>query len=124
VISGLWLGALAASLSIWTIIWLNKKNKSFKYDKIIIALVYYLLIIVPLYYFDIIGHPFNKLWGIDKLLLGIISGSIVFLASIRFGDFLKNKNQGKVYFPYQKVAIPLLFLLIASVIFYFVVKCY
>jgi len=62
------------------------------------------------------GHPQNKLWGMDKLLAGIIVGSVVFILSVLFNDFLKKKNQGKVYFPFQRVVIPILFLIIASYI--------
>jgi hypothetical protein len=66
----------------------------------------------------IIGHPQNKFWGIDKLIFGIFVGTIVFLFSILFEDYLRKKNQGKAYFKFQKVIIPILFLTILSLIFW------
>ena len=117
-ISGTWIGGLIISLIAWTIDWLNKKNIRFLFRKILVAIFYYAIIIIPLYSWNIMGHPGNKLFGIDKLLAGIIAGSIVFVLSILFNDFLKKRNQGKVYFPFQKVVIPLLFLIITSIIFW------
>jgi hypothetical protein len=120
-ISGVWIGGLIVSFIAWTIDWLNKKNIRFMFRKIIIAILFYAIIIAPLYKTGIIGHPYNKFWGIDKLVFGIISGSTVFLISIWFNDFLKKKNQGKVYFPFQKVVIPLVSLAINSLIFWLTV---
>jgi hypothetical protein len=117
-ISGTWIGGLIISLIAWTINWLDKKNIRFLFRKILVAIFYYAIVIVPLYSWNIMGHPQNKLFGIDKLLVGIIAGSIAFILSILFNDFLKRKNQGKVYFPFQKVVIPVLFLLITSLLFY------
>jgi hypothetical protein len=117
-ISGTWIGGLIISLIAWTIDWLNKKNIRFLFRKILVAIFYYAIIIIPLYSWNIMGHPQNKLFGIDKLLVGIIAGSIVFILSILFNDFLKRKNQGKAYFPFQKVVIPFLFLFITSLIFW------
>jgi hypothetical protein len=115
-ISGTWIGGLIISLIAWTIDWLNKKNIRFLFRKILTTIFYYAIIIIPLYKMNIMGHPQNKLWGMDKLLAGIIVGSVVFILSVLFNDFLKKKNQGKVYFPFQRVIIPILFLIIASYI--------
>jgi len=118
-ITGLWIGGLAVSLIIWTVDYLNKKNIRFYGRKILTVIFYYLIIIWPLYYFNLAGQPLNKLWGVDKLLLGIIIGSIVFAVAVLFNNFLKKKNNGKAYFPFQKVALPVSFLLLASLFFYF-----
>ena len=115
-ISGIWVGGLIISLIAWTIDWLNQKNIRFLFRKILVAIFYYAIIIIPLYKMNIMGHPQNKLWGMDKLLAGIIVGSVVFILSVLFNDFLKKKNQGKVYFPFQRVVVPILFLIIASYI--------
>jgi len=115
-ISGTWIGGLIISLIAWTIDWLNKKNIRFLFRKILAAIFYYVIVILPLYKMNIMGHPDNKLWGMDKLLAGIIVGSVVFILSVLFNDFLKKKNQGKVYFPFQRVVVPILFLIIASYI--------
>lgn len=59
----------------------------------------------------------NNLWGIDKVLFGLSLGVIIFFLSVFIDKFIRQKNQGKVLFYYQKVIIPLSFLLITSLIF-------
>lgn len=121
-VTGVWVGGLTISMIMWTINWLRSKNKTFKFDKIIIALVYYLLIVVPLTYSDIIGHPLNRLFGIDKLLLGIVFGSLIFLLSGEFYNRLKERNDGHAHFPFEKVVIPVSSLVLLSLVFYFITK--
>jgi hypothetical protein len=118
-ISGLWIGALIVSMSIWTINWLNRKNIRFKGRKILVFLAYYAIIILPLWFKGKIGHPFNKLCGIDKLLFGIILGSVLFVAAAALHSYLRKKNGGKSYFKGQKIAVPMALLLIASIILYY-----
>ena len=121
-VTGLWIGGLTVSMIMWTIDWMDRKNYKFKGRKIIITIGYYLLIVVPLFFTNIIGHPLNKLWGIDKLLLGIIMGSIFFFIGALLYPYLKKKNGDKAYFPYQKVVMPIAPLIILSVIFYFLTR--
>jgi len=123
-ISGLWIGGLIVAIILWTLDWMNRKNYKFKFRNILVWALYYLMVIWPLYSFDIMGHPLNKVWGIDKILFGIIAGSIVFLFSVFLNGHLKKKNNGKVYFYYQKVIIPVVLLSIFSFIFYLIIKCY
>ncbi len=120
-ITGLWVGGLTVSLILWTINWLKKKNVNFRWRGITTALFYYILIVVPLHYTGIVGHPFNKLWGIDRLLLGIAIGSIFFFVGAVWYNYLKQKN-GKALFPFQKVAMPLAPLVILSGIFYLITR--
>lgn len=121
-ITGLWVGGLTVSLIGWTINWLNKKNIRFFGRKIIIVIGYYLLVVGPLYWHGIIGHVLNKLWGVDKLVLGIVFGSIVFTFAAVLYEYLKKHNQNKAYFPLQKVIMPVVALLIASLVFYCLTK--
>jgi hypothetical protein len=116
-ISGAWIGGLVMSLTIWTINWLNKRNIRFLFRKILVLIIFYLLVLLPLFLSGMIGHPYNKFLGIDKLVFGILSGSFIFLASFFFHNFLKNKNRGKSFFPFQRVVIPISFLLFLSLIF-------
>jgi hypothetical protein len=118
-ISGTWIGALIVSMIGWTINWIRDKKFKFRFHKIVITAFYYFIIVAPLYWAGIIGHPFNKFWGIDKLLFGIGAGTIVFILALILNYFLKKKNQGKAFFPFQKVVVPIVLLIIISLIFYF-----
>ncbi len=117
-ITGMWIGALILSTSFWLIDWFEKKKiRFFARDQITIIL-FYLIVLVPLYYAKIIGHPGNTFLGVDKLLLGCFLGTTIFLKSIFADKYLRKLNKNKVLFPYQKVVIPVVFLIIASIIVY------
>jgi len=123
-ITGLWIGGLIVSMITWTISWFDKKNIRFKGRTIATILGYYLLIIVPLFYSGIIMNPLHALCvcGLDKLLLGTIVGSFGFWFGASWYYYLKEKNQGRAYFPFQKVVMPISPLIILSIIFYFLTK--
>ncbi|MEI7890970.1 MAG: hypothetical protein WCI36_03285 [bacterium] len=121
-IAGLWIGGLTVSMITWTIDWMNRKNIRFKMRKIVVVLGYYLMIVPPLYWMGIMGHPFNKMLGMDKLLLGIIFGTIAFSIGAIWYYQIKKKNNGHSYFPFQKVVMPVSPLIVLSVIFYFLTK--
>lgn len=121
-ITGLWVGGLTVSLIVWTVTWLTKKNIRFFGRKPLIAIGYYALIILPLYYKGIIGHELNKLWGIDKLLLGIIVGSILFAGGTIWYEILKKHNGGKSHFRLQKILMPIAPLIIMSFVLYCITK--
>ena len=118
VVSSIWIGAFLMATVLWTLIWLKKKNWVFPYDDIIIFLSYYLLTFIPLYYAGIVGHPLNKIWGIDKIIFGSIIGTVAYIIANEISIYLRKKNNGKVYFPYQRVFVPIVFLILTSVIFY------
>jgi len=124
-ITGLWVGGLTVSLITWTISWFDKKNIRFKGRAILTILGYYLLIIVPLYFLGIMDNPLNTLCAcgvVDKLLLGIVAGSAGFYFGASWYYYLKEKNQGKTYFPFQKVVMPIAPLILLSIIFYLLTK--
>jgi hypothetical protein len=118
-ITGIWIGGLIVSLIAWTIYWFDQKNICFYGRKILITIFYYFITIAPLYTYNIMGHVLNKFLGIDKILLGIIIGSVVFFSSILFSNYLKIKNSNRAYFPFQKVIIPVLSLCFLSIFFCF-----
>lgn len=121
-VTGIWLGGLIVSLIAWTIGWFDGRNIHFYGRKIFITIAYYSVIIFPLYIKGIIGHELNKLWGLDKILLGVVTGSVLFFLCIISYNKLKKSNDNKVYFPFQKIVMPVLALISLSVIFYCLTK--
>ncbi len=121
-ISGIWIGALIVSLTFWTDDFLKKKKINFKFSHLIILVIYLLLVILPLYFSGIIGHPLNTILGIDKLIFGTFLGIILFYLANYLNNYLKSKNNNKVYFAYQKVIIPVGILLISSLIIFLILK--
>jgi len=120
-ITGTWLGALLFAGILWYNSSLVRKNKTS--HQILIRDIIFLsltgvLVIWPLYYFKIIGDPLRKIWGIDKLLVGMVIGLVVFGLSILIDKLLRWKRAGKALFPYQKVIIPVTLLLFTSYLLY------
>jgi len=114
-IMGIWIGGLILSSGFWMADWASKKSWKIPYPKLLSILIMILFVIPPLYMAKMIGLPGNTLWGIDKILLGIIIGLILFFAGMQLDKWLRTANEDKVYIYYQKVIAPVFFLTIGSV---------
>lgn len=123
-ITGLWIGALIVSSAIWMISWLDKKKIHYLFRKISVFAVFYAIVIWPLYHWHYMGLPGNELFGMDKILFGTITGTLIFFLAIFSDRYLKRNNQGKVLIKYQKVIIPIVFLILSSIITYLLLKIY
>ena len=123
-ITGLWIGGLVISLIMWTESWFDKKNIHFKLRTFVTTIVYYIIVVVPLYFMGIIqpinGNTFSIL--VDKLILGIIVGSAGFWFGAEWYLSIKKNNNGHANFPFQKVVMPIAPLIIFSIVFYFLTK--
>lgn len=122
IISGLWIGGLLISSSIWCINWLEKKKWTFPLFELSVYAVFYSSLIIPFHYELIIGNPFKTIWGMDKALFGISLGSITFFLFGWWYQKIKEKNGGHAWFPFQRVVWPIMPLIILSIIFYFLIK--
>lgn len=118
-LSGIWVGGLILSTALWTADWLHKRGLKIKIRviNVISVIAFFALTIIPLYYSGIIGHPYNTIYGMDKLLFGTIIGSLVFILGINL-DKLARKKYGKQFFVYQKVVFPVVSLIIITLILY------
>ena len=95
VVSSVWIGAFLFAITSWTLSYMKKKNWSFADDGIVITLIYVVLTFIPLYYAGIVGHPLNKIFGLDKIIFGsTVGATILFLGNI-LHNYLKRKNKGK-----------------------------
>lgn len=121
-ITGLWIGGVLVSTIGWTINWCKSHKIEFWARDILITIAYYAIVIIPLYYYEIIGHPLNTLWGMDKLILGTAIGSVFFYAAYLQYENIKKKNNGHARFPFQRIIMPVGILIILSAIFYFVTR--
>jgi hypothetical protein len=119
-ITGLWVGGLIISSSFWLVDWFSKKFNKPQ------STIYYLLSTIlfsfltfpPLFWTNVIGHPFNTILGIDKLVFGSIIGAFMFLFGV-FTDKKVRQIKGHQLFIYQKVVFPVFLLTITSVLLYF-----
>lgn len=122
-ISGLWVGGLILSTALWTADWLHKRGLKLKIRiiNIVSVVLFYAITIIPLFYSGIIGHPYNTIYGIDRLLFGTIIGSLIFILALNL-DKMVRKINGRQLFIYQKVIFPVSGLIIFSLIFYLTLK--
>lgn len=123
-ITGVWVGGLMVSLTLWLVDWLKKKNfKIFKNvnekTRIFLSfLIWTMLTYPPLYWSNIIGHPFNTILGIDKLIFGSLIGIFAFLFGV-YLDKKVRKIKGRQLFQFQRVVFPFTVLLISSLVLYY-----
>lgn len=126
-ISGLWIGGLLASVSMWTINWLNGRKIKFIGRQPLVWIFWYAITLIPLAYWPIqgitvIGHPANTLWGWDKVLLGTAIGTVLFAAGGLTYQYLKAKNNDHAHFPFEKIVLAVGPLIISSYVFYLITK--
>jgi len=132
-IVGLLLGTLIVSSALWFNKWL-KKRVDFPLQEIAVVAVSFVMLVVPLYYAGIIvnadmvksmpdHHAILGLGvlGIDKLLTGIIIGTIAIWFTFTLSDSIK-KQRGRVLWPYQGLSFMTIALFILSSILWIITK--
>ena len=118
-IASIWIGALVTALAIA----LAGKFKKIKLPRpeISWSLISYLLTLGTLQLQGILNDPACKIWGVCRIWLGITIGTVVFWLGVLLDKWLRTKNNNKVFFPFQKVVLPMVFVLFASLVFYLLV---
>ncbi|MBR9680395.1 MAG: hypothetical protein GOU98_01060 [Candidatus Altiarchaeota archaeon] len=127
IIVGFWLGALLVS----TALWFNKslKREYIKGQEAIIVLLTILSLVIPLYGAGFIGGskhaiymmmPSGSLFGIDRLLLGILVGGSLLVGAMKVSTIVKQKKG--LLFPYQTIVFIILSLLVSSIITWGILK--
>ena len=123
VITGIWAGGLSLSLFFWTAGWLKKRGVKSAFWQIVVPFVFYYGLLALVYALPGVQFGASNLYGIDKFLLGIIVGTIAFYLGARWYVKIKRDNGGHAKFAFQKVVVPLSFLIVATIIFWFITKC-
>lgn len=115
---GVWIGGLILSSGFWLSDFIGKKGIKIRHLDFISTFLMFVFVIPPLYWSHFIEINGNTFWGVDKILLGILFGSFVFLLGVWLDGWLRTKNNGKVFIYYQKVIVPVFLLTLTSFIFY------
>jgi hypothetical protein len=121
-ITGIWLGGLTVSLSLWTLSWFKHRKIDFYFKEFITFASYYIFTLGTLWWLKYLWHPLNKLWGMDKLIIGMFIGTVFFFLSALSYFRLKKANGGHPNFPFQKVVMTVGSMIILTVVFYFITK--
>jgi len=112
---GLWIGALILSISIQFNIFLNKKGKSFPFSFWVIFLSSWVLSFLPILT-NLDKYTSCVICGFPEVICGSIVGILILFLVDKANLFVIDKHDKKVYFYYQKVIIPIIGLIIASII--------
>jgi len=123
-VSGLWVGGLTVSAIVWTLEWMEKKKINFRGRAAVTVAGYYAFVLSSFYFTNLISNPIKTICACatDKLFLGIVVGSAGFWMGAGWYYFLKERNGGRAYFPFQKVVFPVTPLILTSVFFYYLTK--
>lgn len=109
----IWISALNVAISFWLAT--KFKNKLLQNGYLLTAV----LLASTLIYFQIsgqLGHLGNRLFGFDKIVLGQFLGIIAMMIGNYSYSAIKRKL-GHTFFPYAKVVLPLISVLIFTFIF-------
>ena len=103
----------------WTIKWFDKKGWNFKgRDPLILILSVAMIGFVYLgeikYHSEVI-----LFFYIDPFLFSTIIGALVMILSSDFYQWMKARNGGHAHFPFEKVVVPVVALLLVSTYFYY-----
>ena len=114
-IVGLWAGALLTLLGYWMLKFMDKKGWDFKFRNpiVIIASV---AMIGFVYMGTVKYNPVSICGGLvmDPVLFGTICGALIFVGTGKLYQWMKEKNGGYAHFPFEKVVLPIVALVIAS----------
>lgn len=116
---GVWAGALLVMLGFWTIRWFDKKNWQFwGRDFWLISLS--VAMIGFMYVSELVYTPQPILvFYVDPFLFSTLLGAFVMYYSSEFYQWMKVRNGGHAHFPFEKVVLPVVALLLVSVYFYY-----
>lgn len=112
--TGVWVGGLIIMTYFFTIKFVESKKWTFRFYKPFWALM--TLSLVPLLY-KLVPYKANTFLGIDAFLISLIFGAFTFWISQVWYQKLKAKNNGRAHFPFEKVVMAVVMLLIVSAIF-------
>lgn len=128
-ITGLFLGALIVSSALWFNKWLKNKIK-IPFQESLVVFASFLLLIIPIYNigtitdFDTVRSAPDQysvlglgVYGIDKLLFGIITGTLAVWFSFNLSNYIKEKT-GRVLWQYQGLSFMLIILTVLSITFW------
>ena len=116
-ITGVWLGALVLALASTLSRLASKKKPDLKWLPAAIFVGVYAVFVSISLYFNWFALSGEKLWGMSRLLVGVLLGTGALLLGLLMDKWLRRlKNDcNRPYFPFQKVVVPVLVIILASV---------
>jgi hypothetical protein len=119
-LAALWISGLNTAISFWFVTYIKKPV--FLKNPFIWTVI--MFVSTWLYFFTSkqMYHKGNTFLGVDKVLVGLVLGVVVWLLGIGLDKLSRKLNGGKILFFYQKVIIPLFTLIMTTGIFAVLIK--
>ena len=107
---GVFVGGMIISTTLWADKILSKRgvngNGALRLTSLIVLTT--VLTLVTFYYAGLFGRGNSfRIFGIESILVGSLSGGIFSLGAFYYSNYLKNKNGGRPMFSYQTMIISL-----------------
>lgn len=122
-IVGVFVGGMIISTALWADKILKKRgvngNRALRLTSLIVLTT--VLTLITFYYAGLFGRGNSfRIFGIESILVGSISGGILSLGAFYYSNYLKNKNGGRPMFGYQTMTISLVALIANAALFAFI----
>ncbi len=124
-IVGIFVGAMIVSSALWVNNIFKKRNTGgnafLRIGSITVAT--FALTILSFYFAGLFG-PANtyRIFGMEKIIFGSISGAVISFAAFFTSNEVKRRNEGKVLFSYQTMALTFGALILNALLFWVVFK--
>ena len=112
---GLWAGAMLTLMGYWFLKWMDKKNWHFKGRDTLVILMS--VATIGFVYLGVVDYNPVSICGVlvmDPVLFGTVCGALIFIVTGKLYQWMKTKNGGHAHFPFEKVVLPIVALLLAS----------
>ena len=121
---GIWAGAMLAMIGYWMSRLCDKKKWTFPgYKQVLMTLS---ISMIGLMYVRELTYEPSIIWGvlfIDSFLFTTFLGAGVLILSMHLYQWMKARNGGHAHFPFEKVVVPVLLVLITSVLIAYFPVC-
>lgn len=112
---GLWAGALLTLLGYWTIKFFDRRGWRFAgRNELLIAISVAMIGFIYISEVEYTPCTYLGFISLDPVLFGAIVGMFLFIGTEKLYDWMKLKNGGRAHFPFEKVVLPVMVLVIAS----------
>ncbi len=114
---GLWAGALLTLLGYWTLKFMDKKGWHFFCRDVLVILLS--IAMIGFVYMGVTQYNPTLICGslvMDPVLFGTLCGAGLFILTSKLYQWMKKKNGGHAHFPFEKVVLPVVALVLASYI--------
>ena len=124
-IVGVFVGGMIVSSALWfNNIFIKrgaKGNNFLRATALLIAT--FILTLITFYYAGFFGlnNPY-RIFGIERIIFGTLSGSFISLFAFGLSNHLKKKNEGRVLFSYQTMILSVVALILNAGLFWIIFK--